>query len=307
MALSACLTAPAAAQFITRDTKATKLGDSQVQLWQAGMIVTASGGPCQGIVGTAPVPIDWPEQTVTLTEEDISPAARVSFRMVGDTVRQMVVSIPYLPSGEEARVLMTFEVRRSSQLPPSDTSIFTIPEKRKVPRDVLIYLGPSKYIESTNLKLKSQAKQIGTDEQTAWGHVEAIYDWVRTNVEHEDSPLKGAYKAMTDKNGGHEDLASLFIALCRASGIPARTVWLPGHCYPEFYLVDNDGKGHWFPCQVAGTRAFGEMPDHRPILEKGDNLRDPDNRRETKRYLPETLRGAGGSPRVKFVRELLPG
>jgi hypothetical protein len=97
----------------------------------------------------------------------------------------------------------------------------------------------------------------------------------------------------------------LFIALCRASEVPARMVWVQGHCYPEFYLQDAEGGEHWFPCQVAGSRAFGSMPDHRPILQKGDNFRSPKNRRERKRYLPETLDGAGGRPSVKFVRQLV--
>ena len=52
-------------------------------------------------------------------------------------------------------------------------------------------------------------------------------------------------------------------------------VWVPGHCYPEFYLEDAEGRGHWIPCQAAGTRAFGSMPEHRPILQKGDNFRVP--------------------------------
>jgi hypothetical protein len=58
---------------------------------------------------------------------------------------------------------------------------------------------------------------------------------------------------------------------------------------------------------MTGTRAFGEMPDHSLILEKGDNFRSPKNPRQRKRYLSESLDGAGGRPQVKFVRELLAG
>ncbi len=47
------------------------------------------------------------------------------------------------------------------------------------------------------------------------------------------------------------------------------------------------------------------MPDHRLILQKGDNFRSPSDRRERKRYLPETLDGAGGAPRVQFIRQLV--
>jgi hypothetical protein len=106
-------------------------------------------------------------------------------------------------------------------------------------------------------------------------------------------------------------MTSLFVALCRANGIPARTVRVPGHCYPEFYLLERNGKGHWFPCQAAGTRAFGAMPDPRPVLQKGDNVSATDprtNKKKTQvRFLPETLvgtpAGGGGRLRLKLVCE----
>ena len=84
------------------------------------------------------------------------------------------------------------------------------------------------------------------------------------------------------------------------------TVWVEGHCYPEFWLVDAEGKGSWFPCQAAGTRAFGGMPDHLPILQKGDSFRDPDRPGKPLRYVSEFCRGAAvseaGSPKVDWIR-----
>ena len=299
------LQASAVAQFRQPDSKGGKLGGASVQYWQAGMIITARSGPCRGLVGTAPIPIDWPEQEVKIVEEDFSPTARISYRMVEGTVKQLVVEIPFLPGGEECRAVVTVEVKRHSQLPPEETDVFILPDKRKLPRAVRPYLGPSPGIESTSSRIKSVAKQFDVDGPKPWGQVEAIYDWVRANVEQKQGNQGGAMAALKSGSGDHEDLASLFIALCRASDVPARTVWVQGHCYPEFYLEDAEGDGHWFPCQVAGSRAFGEMPDHRPIIQKGDNFRSPSNRRERKRYLPETLDGAGGRPSVKFVRELV--
>jgi len=301
--LSIGSTVPALAQFQEGDPGGVKLGESQVRRWRAGMVVTAAGGTCRGIVGYAPVPVDWPEQQVTVVEEDISPTARVRYETVGGTVKMMVVRIPYLASGQEARAVVTFEIKRSAQLAPDDTDAYVLPDLRKLDRKVRQYLGPSPYIESRHPKIRSLAKQIGTGEEKAWAKVEAIYDWVRDKVEYKNGPLKGALAALKDGTGDCEELTSLFIAICRASDIPARTVWIPGHCYPEFYLMDKEGKGHWFPCQAAGTRAFGEMPEYRPILQKGDNFRPPYNRRDRQRYLAEHLTGAGGRPRVKFIRE----
>ena len=83
-----------------------------------------------------------------------------------------------------------------------------------------------------------------------------------------------ACKQLDDGVGDCEELSSLFIAICRAAGVPARAVWIPGHTYPEFYLVDEQGEGHWYPCQIAGAgHDFGRMPESKPILQKGDRFR----------------------------------
>ena len=299
------LSASAWGQFKGADEEGPKLGESQTLQWQAGVIVTARSGPCRGMVATAPIPIDWPEQETRIVEEDFCPQAKVSYRTVEGTVKQMVVQLPFLSAGAQCQAVVTVEVTRHAQLRPENTDVFVLPDKRKLPRDVRPCLGPSPEIESTSSRIKKVAEQFDMDEGKAWDQVEAIYDWVRESVEHQQTHQGGALAALEKGNGDHEDLTSLFIAICRASGVPARTVWVPQHCYPEFYLEDEEGEGHWLPCQAAGVRAFGEMPDHRPILEKGDNFRSQINRRERKRFLPETLQGKGGSPGVRFVRKLV--
>ncbi len=280
------------------------LGDVTVQRLRVGIVVTADQGPCRGIVGTTPVPIDWPEQQVQIVEEDISPFVdRVSYRVIGGTVKQMVVTIRQLPRGSEARAVVTFEVRRRVVLPPEETDDLIVANRRKLRRDVSIFLTPSKGIESTNRRIKNLAREAVADKGSAWEQVEAIYDVTRESVEYQKGPFKGALRALKDGYGDCEELSSLFIAMCRAENIPARTVWVPGHCYPEFYLQNSEGQGGWFPCQAAGSRAFGGIQESRPILQKGDNFRDKDRPRETLRYVSEYLTGAGGKPKVKFIRE----
>jgi len=286
------------------DPKGPRFGEAKVLRWQAGVIVTAATGPCTGIVGYAPVPVAWPEQELTVAEEDISPAARVNYEAVEGTARVMVVQIPQLPAGEEARALVTFEIRRHALLAPVQTDIYVMPDPKRIPRDVRPYLAPSPKIESTSPKIKALVKQIGADKAKAWEKVEAIYDWVRQKVEPQKGPVKGAMAVLRDGKGDTEDAVSLFVAICRAANIPARTVWVPGHCYAEFYLLDDDGQGHWFPCELAGTRSFGGTPETRPILLKGDNFRPPYDRHDRQRYLAEYLTGTGGKPQAKFIRQL---
>ena len=82
---------------------------------------------------------------------------------------------------------------------------------------------------------------------------------------------------------------------------------MPGHCYAEFYLEDDDGKGHWFPCQPAGKRSFGAIDEVRPILQKGDNFKNPENLKERVRFVTEhfSAAGRGDKPNVEFVSELV--
>ncbi|MBI2823728.1 MAG: transglutaminase domain-containing protein [Planctomycetia bacterium] len=264
------------------------------------MIVTAGGEPCAGIVATVPVPMDWPEQEVRIVSEDFSPYVKHAAYREQTGVKQLVVNIPQIPAGEQVRAVITVETTRSTLLPPEDTSGFVIP--KKLDRKVRPYLAASPKIESRNPKIRNLAKEITADHEGAWEKAEAIYDWVREHVKYQDGPLKGALAALNDGTGDCEELTSLFIALCRASGIPARTVWVPGHCYPEFYLEDDMGHGHWFACQAAGDRSFGGIAEVRPILQKGDNFTVPEKPREKLRYVAEFLTGAGGQPKVKWVR-----
>ncbi len=302
------VTRPAPGQFENEAKSGGVRTDKTVtQKLKIGIKVTAMGGPCKGIHGTTPVPTDWPEQQVRIVEEKTTPNVRkISYNTLMGGVKQMVVDIPQLKSGEQASAMVTFEVTRSSLLPPEDTSVFKIPEK--VDRDLQLFVGISPYIETSHPKIRDLARQAGAGKE-GWEKVEAIYDLTREKVEYKNGELKGALKALNDGTGDCEELTSLFIALCRNNNVPARAVWVHGHCYPEFHLVDGKGKGHWFPCQAAGTKAFGGIPETRPILQKGDNFRDPDRPKEKLRYVNEFLKGAqvkgGGQPRVEFVRDVI--
>lgn len=302
--LSLTCFASAAEADTAADENGSTLGPAQTQRYRAGVTVEAKNGPCKGIVCTLAVPTDWPEQQVRVDEEDFSSdVARVNFRKVGGTVMQMVVEVPRLEEGQEAHAIVTYEVTRHHLLAPENTSQYEIPEKPS--KDIRPYLGPSPGIETKHAKIRSLAKELMADKETAWEKVEAAYEWVRDNIKYVNGPFKGAVDALKSKEGDCEELSSLFIAMCRTQDVPARTVWIPGHCYPEFYLVDGDGRGHWFPCQAAGTRAFGAMPEFRPILQKGDNFIAPERPKDRLRYVNEYLTGAGGKPVVQFIRELL--
>lgn len=281
------------------------LGDMRIQRYRVGVIVEAVGGPCRGIYATLPVPAAWPEQKVRIVEEQVSRGVRgPQFRTLADGVEQMVVSIPSITAGRKEHAIITYELERFAILPPAEPDAWRIPEKPD--RALRIHLGASPYVETRDPKIVKFAKEAAGDHE-GWRRVEALYDAVREKVEYRNGDLKGARRALADGWGDCEELTCLFIAAARSQGIPARTVWVEGHCYPEFYLEDAEGNGCWHPCQVAGTRAFGSMPDQLPILQKGDSFRDPDRPGKQVRYVAEFLKGeavaGGGKPEVTWIRE----
>ena len=281
------------------------LGDMRIQRYRVGVVVTAEGGPCRGLYATLPVPMGWPEQKVRVVEENISRGVRgPEHRRLADGVEQMLLSIPSVAAGGKEHAIITFELERFAIVAPLETAGWRIPSKPS--RELRLHLGASPYVETRDPKIVRFAAESAGDHE-GWQRVEAIYDAVREKVKYRNGDLKGARRALVDGWGDCEELTCLFIAAVRSQGVPARTVWVEGHCYPEFYLEDSEGNGCWHPCQAAGTRAFGGMPDQLPILQKGDAFRDPDRPGKQLRYVAEFLKGAavagGVKPQVTWIRE----
>ena len=279
-----------------------KTGQTQVTRWRAGMIIKASGGACRGMTGYAPVPTDWPEQEVNTVDEEKTGGAHISYETVDGGAKIMTVRVGHLASGDEAKAIVTVEIRRSTILPPKKTDIYSIPDPAKLTR-------PDSSLpdaQPEDREPRSENPPVGQGNRRGQGEGVGprrgdLRLGPREGEVSRTARIKGALAALKDGTGDCEELTSLFIAICRAADIPARTVWVPGHCYPEFYLVDDKGKGRWFPCQSAGKREFGGITEMRPILQKGDNFRPPKGTKERQRYMAERVIGtpcpAAGSRR----------
>jgi len=304
--LCCCLGAvsPAAAQFGEKpSTGGPVLGAERTQRWQVGMVVTATT-PCMNVYGTLPVPTVWPEQDVKVDEEQISTTInRVRYRDLDGGIRQMLVAVPQLAAGEQAQAIVVVEVTRRAIELPANTQDYRIP--KRVARDLRKYLAESPLIDSRDRKIRETAKDITADKEVAWEKVEAIHTWVKDNIKHTNEKFKGTDKAFSDKSGHMEDLVGLFIALCRAEKIPARTVWVPDYCYAEFYLEDAEGNGFWFPCELKEKTVFGTVSNDYIIMQKGDNIRVPEKDKPY-RLVPEYVEAKGAAkPRVQFVRQIV--
>jgi transglutaminase-like putative cysteine protease len=290
----------------------SRLGPPSVMRYNIGAEITATRGPCRDIVAMVAVPVECPEQQVKILSEDFSPEVReVTYRPLGGGTRQMLISVPMLPDGATARAVLTVEVTTHTILPPEKTDHLKIPEK--VGREIRPYLNGSPYIEVNHRLIRALSKEIMAEVDPAatdWEKIEAIYDKVLETVEYVEGVDKSALEALRDKQADCQGRSMLFIALSRANKIPARMVWVDGHAYAEFYLESEPGKGEWYPIESAGTRAFGEMPLARPILQKGDNFRVPE-RKERLRYASDYLTGSqvpgSGKPKQRYIREQVIG
>ena len=307
LAIVLAVSSTALAQFGPKEeapTGGSRLDKGLTKRWQVGVRVRAVGGSVGPLMGTIPVPTDWPEQQVKVVAEDVTPhVGSITYRVIDGGVKQMVFNIPQIPPNDLAKALITFEVTKHSQLAPTETTGYVI--AKNPPKEYRKFLGPSPMIEIANAKIKSLTKELVTGKEGAWAQVESLCDGVREKVKLDKDKIKGAQAALRDGKADQEDLTALFVACCRIHKVPARMVWIPDSCYAEFYLEDAKGKGFWFPCQVAGDKAFGAQPDQRPILQKGDNFKVPE-KKESMRFVNEFLtgKGGGGSPEVEFVRRL---
>ena len=310
-----CLLAssPVSAQIaeVETDEQALQYGDPQTVHYSVGAEITGRGGACRNVVAMVAVPLNCPEQEVTILEEDFSSQiGSVKYRDLQGGARQMLINIPFLPVGVTARAVVTFEVHTRTILPPEETDNLVVPKRlRKLRRFTL----GSPFIEVKHNRIKSMVDDIEDaipEDATDWQKIEAIYDHVLDNIDYVEGPDKGAVDTIRDGFADCQGRSALFIALCRANKFPARMVWVDGHCFPEFYLEHAEGEGNWYPCESAGTRAFGEMPLARTILQKGDKFRIPERSKEWLRYASDymiAVPAAAGAqkPRVKFIRETL--
>lgn len=154
------------------------------------------------------------------------------------------------------------------------------------PADYAGYLGATS-LGPIDGEVKALAERITAGKKTVLEKARAIYDWTCENM-YRDPDVKGCGKgdvcALLKKPGGKcTDISSVFIALCRASGVPTREVFgLRLGKKPEEDITS--GQNCWVEIFVPG---YGWFPVH-----PADVL---------KAVLVEKL--ASGSPKEKEYRE----
>jgi len=113
--------------------------------------------------------------------------------------------------------------------------------------NIEMFIKPESFIESGSETIKDIAQRLtGADKRDT---VRACYDYVLSNLEYSgyNPDNTGALKALELEGGDCTEYSDLFVALCRASGIPARVVEgytcekgdrSIGHNWAEVYFED---------------------------------------------------------------------
>jgi hypothetical protein len=109
------------------------------------------------------------------------------------------------------------------------------------------YLLPTETIDSDNQKIIQKATELVEGEDDAFKAVFKLASWVEENVEYDLSTLNAetsqkASWVLKNKNGVCDEMTSLFIAMSRATGIPARFV--SGTSYTTSDLFEENWQPH---------------------------------------------------------------
>jgi len=127
------------------------------------------------------------------------------------------------------------------------------------------YTQSEPWVEITD-GIRAQAREIVGDETNSYLKAHKIFDWVVYNIRYEfpDIDHRGAAKSFVRRSGDCGEFSVVFCALCRAEGIPARTVtccwpWGSGHQWAEV-LIPPYG---WVPADTSIAAMFvpgGSIP-----------------------------------------------
>jgi hypothetical protein len=293
-----------------------RYGAEHVTTQRLGVRIKAIAGPVKDVYGTLQIATNWPEQTIRITKEEISPAVRTSKYRETGLLKQFMFHMPFVETAKEEFVEFHLEYVRKEVLQPEDTSTFKIP--KKLDKELRIFLGDSPKLDPKTGKVSQTLKEIGagfTESTTDWEKVEAIFLWVKENISRHMTTGATTAEILKNKKANTEDIVATFVAMCRAARVPARMVWLTEGVSAEFYLQDESGAGRWFPCSYGAKSEFGFSTESRPIVLKGDSFRVPADvfqvpeQKGEQRSIVESLKcspgGPGaGKPQVDFVRVL---
>lgn len=211
--------------------------------------------------------------------------------------KENMYNTPILYAEWEEGEIRKIKVKIEAEIKERVTEWSEVKEGRNIPEDIKMFLMPTLHIPVDGI-VKKYTNKITRGKAGVVEKVKAIYDWIVENT-YREPKIKGCglgdvKSILLSGNfcGKCVDIGSIFVALARASGIPAREVFgirvdkskispslgktgditTAQHCKAEFYVA---GYG-WIPVDPADVRKI--------ILEEDLPLKDA-RVREVREYL----------------------
>jgi hypothetical protein len=223
---------------------------------------------------------------------------------LGDSAAQLQVFAPVIGRDQTLFAAVTGRVRLFRHCP--HYSIEQFPHAQEVPKDVATAaLGNSPGIRCETRAVGILAEEISSRHDHPWDRARKFFDWVWANIEGVPGAYTSVQEALKYRRGDCEERAGVFVALCRAAGIPSRLVLVPNHCWAEFFLMDHEGQRHWIPAHTAAYDWFGWTGAHELVLQKGDRIRQP-GADSTVRLVTDWYSYEGRKPAIEYFGELAP-
>lgn len=130
-----------------------------------------------------------------------------------------------------------------------------------LPEDLAPYTEPSEIIDSNDEDVRGFAAEIAEGEDDLYVVVHKMAEWTKSNIKYDLSTLTAevsqkASWVIDNRQGVCDELTSLFIAMLRSLGIPAK--FISGVAYTESELFpDNWGSHGWAEVYFPG---YGWVP-----------------------------------------------
>lgn len=175
-----------------------------------------------------------------------------------DDLGNKMIYVEWKPEDTERKVTYSFDVTRREALRPEVKEETAIDTNEFAP-----YLADSKLLNISG-NIKDKAIEITKDKESVYDKERAIYDWIYDNMERNNDVVGcgtgDVENLLKTLNGKCTDIGSVFIAMSRAIGVPARETFgvrmskddkadmtKGQHCWVEYY---QPGTG-WFPIDIA--------------------------------------------------------
>ncbi len=129
-------------------------------------------------------------------------------------------------------------------------------------------LLPEKYIESDHPAIRRAAAKL--QEPDAIKTIKAVFRWVASRVRYSGYAAqdRGALYALQHKNGDCTEYMDLFVALCRANGLPSRRIG--GYLCPQNAVLKARDYHNWGEFYGDGTWQIAD-PQNNVLMQNQDD------------------------------------